>query len=148
MIAVKQVEVDPHPSRRERESIEALKFESYTLRDLDHPNIVQFLGFEESPERLSMCVRPLLVHFFKDLMDCSFMEYVAGGTIGSCLKAHGKFHDEVTKSFTRQVLEGTARKYGKCPSKLTSLLIRTGISAFEESYSSGELRRLFCDSAN
>lgn len=34
------------------------------------------------------------------------MEYVAGGTIGSCLKAHGKFDDEVTKAFTRQMLEG------------------------------------------
>ncbi|KIK70907.1 hypothetical protein GYMLUDRAFT_124649, partial [Collybiopsis luxurians FD-317 M1] len=89
IIAVKQVDLPSNPSPKERESVEALKFESYTLRDLDHPNIVQFLGFEESVDRLSI-----------------FMEYVSGGTIGSCLKAHGKFDEELTKDFTRQMLEG------------------------------------------
>ncbi|KAJ3987759.1 kinase-like domain-containing protein [Lentinula detonsa] len=89
IIAVKQVELARNPSRHEKASVEALKFESYTLKDLDHPNIVQFLGFEESTNHLSI-----------------FMEYVAGGTIGSCLKAHGRFNDEVTKAFTRQMLEG------------------------------------------
>ncbi|GAW06090.1 Pkinase-domain-containing protein [Lentinula edodes] len=54
IIAVKQVDLARNPSRREKESIEALKFESYTLKDLDHPNIVQFLGFEESVEHLSI----------------------------------------------------------------------------------------------
>lgn len=57
IIAVKQVDVARNPSRREKESIEALKFESYTLKDLDHPNIVQFLGFEESVDHLSMYVK-------------------------------------------------------------------------------------------
>ncbi|KAJ3721479.1 kinase-like domain-containing protein [Lentinula raphanica] len=87
IIAVKQVELARNPSKRQKESIEALKFESNTLRDLDHPNIVQFLGFEESTDHLSM-------------------QYVAGGSIGSCLKAHGRFNDEVTKAFARQMLEG------------------------------------------
>jgi len=30
--------------------------ESETLKHLDHPNIVQYLGFEETPDNLSMCV--------------------------------------------------------------------------------------------
>ncbi|KIK54093.1 hypothetical protein GYMLUDRAFT_77260 [Collybiopsis luxurians FD-317 M1] len=34
------------------------------------------------------------------------MDYVSGGTIGSCLKAHGKFDEELTKDFTRQMLQG------------------------------------------
>ncbi|KAJ4486041.1 kinase-like domain-containing protein [Lentinula aciculospora] len=89
IIAVKQVELARNPSRREKENVEALKLESYTLKDLNHLNIVQFLGFEESVDHLSI-----------------FMEYIAGGTIGSCLKAHGKFNDEVTKAFARQMLEG------------------------------------------
>ena len=36
--------------------VEALKLESETLKDLDHPNIVQYLGFEETPRFLSMYV--------------------------------------------------------------------------------------------
>jgi hypothetical protein len=89
IIAVKQVGLARNPSKRERESIEALMFESITLKELDHPNIVQFLGFEKSTDHISI-----------------FMEYVSGGTIGSCLKAHGRFDDEVTKAFARQMIEG------------------------------------------
>jgi len=33
---------------------QALKSESELLKDLVHPNIVQYLGFEETPANLSM----------------------------------------------------------------------------------------------
>lgn len=36
----------------------------------------------------------------------SFLEYVPGGTISSCLKNHGRFDEGVTKSFTSQILVG------------------------------------------
>lgn len=60
MIAVKQVEL-PQTASDKADSkqhivVQALKSESETLRDLDHPNIVQYLGFEETPTNLSMCV--------------------------------------------------------------------------------------------
>ncbi|KAF9076204.1 kinase-like domain-containing protein [Rhodocollybia butyracea] len=61
---------------------------SNTLKDLDHPNIVQYLGFEESEDHISI-----------------FMQYIAGGSVGTCLK-NGRFSNEVTKSFARQILEG------------------------------------------
>lgn len=59
MIAVKQVElrnglVDEEDSRQHLSVVEALKSESETLKDLDHPNIVQYLGFEQTPDFLSM----------------------------------------------------------------------------------------------
>jgi serine/threonine protein kinase len=61
MIAVKQVEIPRTASdrndARQRNVVEALKLESETLKDLDHPNIVQYLGFEETQTFLSMCVR-------------------------------------------------------------------------------------------
>ncbi|OBZ79438.1 MAP kinase kinase kinase mkh1 [Grifola frondosa] len=69
--------------------VEALKSESETLKDLDHPNIVQYLGFEETPTFLSI-----------------FLEYVPGGSIASCLRKHGRFDEQVTKSFTGQILSG------------------------------------------
>lgn len=60
MIAVKQVEIPRTASdksdTRQVSVVEALKLESETLKDLDHPNIVQYLGFEETPTFLSMYV--------------------------------------------------------------------------------------------
>ena len=58
MIAVKQVEAPRTASdksdTRQVTGVEALKLESEILKDLDHPNIVQYLGFEETPNFLSM----------------------------------------------------------------------------------------------
>ncbi|KAI0830586.1 Pkinase-domain-containing protein [Trametes gibbosa] len=93
MIAVKQVEIPRTASdkddSRQVTVVEALKLESETLKDLDHPNIVQYLGFEETPTFLSI-----------------FLEYVPGGSIASCLRKYGRFDEEVTKSFTGQILGG------------------------------------------
>jgi hypothetical protein len=58
MIAVKQVEIPQTASdwedHRQVTVVEALKTENETLKDLDHPYIVQYLGFEETPMFLSM----------------------------------------------------------------------------------------------
>lgn len=58
MIAVKQVEIPKtdadRDDKRQVSLVEALKLESETLKDLDHPHIVQYLGFEETPDFLSM----------------------------------------------------------------------------------------------
>lgn len=100
MIAVKQVEIPRTASDknddRQLTLVQALKQESETLKDLDHPNIVQYLGFEETPTHLSI-----------------FLEYVPGGSIGGCLKKHGKFDENVTKSFTWQILNGLEYLHSK-----------------------------------
>ncbi|KAJ8462856.1 hypothetical protein ONZ45_g17790 [Pleurotus djamor] len=100
MMAVKQVEIPQTASdkndTRQVTVVQALKLESETLKDLDHPNIVQYLGFEETPSNLSI-----------------FLEYVPGGSIGSCLLKHGKFDEEVTKSFTGQILAGLEYLHSK-----------------------------------
>ena len=43
----------------------------------------------------------------------SFLEYVPGGSIGSCLLKHGKFDENVTKSFTGQILNGLEYLHSK-----------------------------------
>ncbi|KAI0307892.1 kinase-like domain-containing protein [Multifurca ochricompacta] len=93
MIAVKQVEI-PRTASDKNDSrqvtvVEALKLESETLKDLDHSNIVQYLGFEETPNFLSI-----------------FLEYVPGGSVGSCLRKYGRFDENVTKYFSEQILSG------------------------------------------
>ncbi|KAJ8083942.1 mitogen-activated protein kinase kinase kinase [Marasmius tenuissimus] len=93
MMAVKQVDLPRTPSdrndTRQTTVVQALKLESETLKDLDHPNIVQYLGFEETPANLSI-----------------FLEYVPGGSVGSVLLKHGKLSEPVTISFTAQILSG------------------------------------------
>ncbi|RXW15766.1 hypothetical protein EST38_g10082 [Candolleomyces aberdarensis] len=93
IMAVKQVEFPKTASDRIKshhlDVMKALKFESDTLKDLDHPNIVQYLGFEESEDFLSI-----------------FLEYVPGGTISELLRQHGRFREEVTTSFLHQILQG------------------------------------------
>lgn len=59
MIAVKQVElpktVSDMADKRQIIVVEAIKSESTTLRDLDHPNVVQYLGFEETGDYFNLC---------------------------------------------------------------------------------------------
>ena len=65
IMAVKQVELLQTPSdrlnSRHRDIIEALHSERKTLMQLDHDNIVQYLGYEESLKYLSMYIsfRPI-----------------------------------------------------------------------------------------
>ena len=100
MIAVKQVELPRTASDREdsrqKGVVAALKSEIETLKDLDHPHIVSYLGFEETTTFLSI-----------------FLEYVPGGSVGSCLRKHGKFEEPTIKSFLHQILEGLAYLHSK-----------------------------------
>ena len=59
-MAVKQVEKPMTPSDQLKtelkQIVNALRDENRVLRNLDHPNIVQYLGFEENFETLNMYV--------------------------------------------------------------------------------------------
>jgi mitogen-activated protein kinase kinase kinase len=61
------------------------------MQHLDHPNIVQYLGCERKEYSISI-----------------FLEYISGGSVGSCLRKHGKFEECVVSSLTRQTLGGLA----------------------------------------
>lgn len=93
MIAVKQVEVpqtmSDKSSARQKEVIDTLHSEVENMKDLDHFNIVQYLGFEALPDFYNL-----------------FLEYVPGGSVGSALRKHGRFEEAVIKSLTSQVLNG------------------------------------------
>lgn len=92
MIAVKQVEVpqtvSDKSSAKQKEMIDTLHAEVETMKDLDHFNIVQYLGFEALPDFYNL-----------------FLEYVPGGSVGSALRKHGRFEEKVIKSLTKQVLD-------------------------------------------
>ncbi|KAK2739477.1 hypothetical protein FQN55_009442 [Onygenales sp. PD_40] len=90
-LAVKQVEVSHKVQDKDKikEMVAALDQEIDTMQHLEHPNIVQYLGCERG-----------------DLSISIYLEYISGGSIGSCLRKHGKFEERVVKSLTRQVLSG------------------------------------------
>lgn len=60
LMAVKQVEIPKTSSdkikEQQMETMKALRFEGETLKDLNHANVVSYLGFEESQNYLSMWV--------------------------------------------------------------------------------------------
>ena len=93
MMAVKQVEVPKYSTQDENilNTVEALRAEVSTLKDLDHENIVQYLGFEN-----------------KDNIYSLFLEYVAGGSVGSLIRMYGRFSDAMNRHITTQVLKGLA----------------------------------------
>ncbi|KAI6368062.1 hypothetical protein MCOR25_004746 [Pyricularia grisea] len=94
-LAVKEVEVNPRAAagdkKRMKELVAALDQEIETMQHLDHVNIVQYLGCERKETSISI-----------------FLEYISGGSIGSCLRKNGKFEESVVQSLTRQTLSGLA----------------------------------------
>ncbi|CAD6503124.1 BgTH12-02793 [Blumeria graminis f. sp. triticale] len=94
-LAVKQVEVSAkaagHDKEKMRDMVAALDQEIDTMQHLDHANIVQYLGCERKETSISI-----------------FLEYISGGSVGSCLRKHGKFEEIVVSSLTRQTLSGLA----------------------------------------
>ncbi|KAI0514638.1 hypothetical protein F5B22DRAFT_636966 [Xylaria bambusicola] len=94
-LAVKEVEVNPKAAggdkNKMKELLAALDQEIDTMQNLDHVNIVQYLGCERKETSISI-----------------FLEYISGGSIGSCLRKHGKFEEPVVRSLTWQTLSGLA----------------------------------------
>lgn len=94
MMAVKQVKA---PIRAKSEttnpeaddSMKALYAEVENMKDLDHLNIVQYLGFE----RL-------------DRVSNLFLEYVPGGSVKTLLIKFGRFPEPTIRFLNRQILEG------------------------------------------
>ncbi|KAI0668960.1 kinase-like protein [Trametes maxima] len=74
---------------RQLSAVEALKRESGILRDANHPNVILYLGREETPQSFSV-----------------FMEYLPGGSIKSLLQNYGRFEDTLVSTLIRQIVTG------------------------------------------
>ncbi|RDW70024.1 putative MAPKK kinase [Coleophoma crateriformis] len=96
LLAVKQVET-PSPGSnsqtdaRKKSMIDALKREISLLRELQHPNIVQYLGASSTVDHLNI-----------------FLEYVPGGSVTSMLNSYGALREPLIRSFVRQIVTGLA----------------------------------------
>jgi hypothetical protein len=91
--AVKEVEVSAkvvgNDKDKIREMVAAVDMDIDCIRHLDHVNIVRYLGCERKEVSINI-----------------FLEYMSGGSVGECLRKHGKFEEAVVSSLTRQILAG------------------------------------------
>ncbi|KAL6650583.1 hypothetical protein ACP70R_009508 [Stipagrostis hirtigluma subsp. patula] len=93
--AIKEVQVimdDPHSKER----LKQLNQEIDMLRQLSHPNIVQYYGSELTDDALSI-----------------YLEYVSGGSIHKLLREYGPFKEPVIRNYTGQILAGLAYLHGR-----------------------------------
>ncbi|GCC18938.1 mitogen-activated protein kinase kinase kinase 3 [Chiloscyllium punctatum] len=91
-LAAKQVQFDPDSLETSKE-VSALECEIQLLKNLQHERIVQYYGClrEKAEKTLSI-----------------FMEYMPGGSVKDQLKAYGALTENVTRKYTRQILEGVS----------------------------------------
>ncbi|XP_077464451.1 mitogen-activated protein kinase kinase kinase 2 [Stigmatopora argus] len=91
-LAVKQVQFDPESPETSKE-VSALECEIQLLKNLCHERIVQYYG----------CLRDTMERTLS-----IFMEYMPGGSIKDQVKSYGALTENVTRRYTRQILEGVS----------------------------------------
>lgn len=91
LMAVKQVSLGfgSASAAKVAEHIKSVEAEVNLLKQLDHQNIVRYLGTEKTSKVLNI-----------------FLEYVPGGSIASLLSNFGPFKEPVVKLYTKQILLG------------------------------------------
>ncbi len=100
LMAVKQVEVPSntgsHLDKKKESMVAALKREIDLLRDLQHENIVQYLGSNSDDEHFNI-----------------FLEYVPGGSVAAMLNSYGQLQEPLIRTFVRQILTGLSYLHGR-----------------------------------
>ncbi|RXM32583.1 Mitogen-activated protein kinase kinase kinase 3 [Acipenser ruthenus] len=89
-LAAKQVQFDPESPETSKE-VSALECEIQLLKNLHHERIVQYYGCLRDKAHKTLTI---------------FMEYMPGGSVKDQLKAYGALTENVTRKYTRQILEG------------------------------------------
>ncbi|THH33938.1 hypothetical protein EUX98_g260 [Antrodiella citrinella] len=92
LMAVKQVELPTGTApneERKKAMLSALEREIELLRDLHHPNIVQYHSSCVDEDHLNI-----------------FLEYVPGGSVTSVLRNYGAFEEPLVRNWVRQILTG------------------------------------------
>ncbi|KAI9831362.1 MAG: ATP binding [Thelocarpon superellum] len=100
LMAVKQVEMPSDTGsqvdNKKKSMVEALKREIGLLKELQHPNIVQYLGSSSDDDHLNI-----------------FLEYVPGGSVAAMLNQYGPLREPLIRNFVRQTLTGLAYLHGR-----------------------------------
>ncbi|KAL0085468.1 kinase-like domain-containing protein [Phycomyces blakesleeanus] len=83
---------------KRQEVIDEIFRETEVLINVQHPNIVEYLGSDIDMKSGKVYM---------------FLEYVPGGSISACLRNNGKFDEPLVRNFTRQILEALEYLHSK-----------------------------------
>lgn len=89
IFAVKRLSLQKNETEYNKEAINSLKSEINILRQLDHRNIIRYIGSE------------IIGADF-----CIYLEYASEGSLLNAYKEFGPFDEELIRIYTRQILEG------------------------------------------
>jgi mitogen-activated protein kinase kinase kinase len=91
LIAAKQIQlsIDPPEEQQARKLLRKAELEIDILKRLEHPNIIRFIGYEQSQQNMSM-----------------FLEYVAGGSVAHLLRNNKKIGEDLVGHFSKNILSG------------------------------------------
>ncbi|KAK9450840.1 kinase-like domain-containing protein [Limtongia smithiae] len=89
LMAVKQVEMTKDDQGRKKSMLDALHREIQLLRDMQHENIVQYIGSSSDGQFLNI-----------------FLEYVPGGSVATLLSNYGPLEEPLIRIFVKQILCG------------------------------------------
>ncbi|KAG5462151.1 MAG: MAPKK kinase [Olpidium bornovanus] len=94
LMAVKQVELPSSGGLAANEErrwsmLEALQREINLLKNLEHENIVRYIGSQVTETHLNI-----------------FLEYVPGGSVAGLLASYGAFEETLVRTFVKQILQG------------------------------------------
>ena len=97
-IAAKTVKFDPNEGAKAIKAMHMLKNEIRNLQSLHHDRIIKYFGYYEDKA---------------DFVTYLCLEYMARGSIRSCLDSGERLDNKTVKRFTRQILEGIIYLHGK-----------------------------------
>jgi serine/threonine protein kinase len=89
VMAVKQVPIVDLTEENILEKIKALEVEIELLSQLEHKNIVRYIGSSREQEFLNI-----------------FLEYEGSGSIAKLISKYGKFQENLVRIYSKQILEG------------------------------------------
>lgn len=115
LMAVKQVELptgNSHNEERKKNMLSALEREIELLKEMQHENVVQYLG---KIVKFNCCANPELTGAVQSSDSSSdgtnlyiFLEYVPGGSVTHMLSNYGSFEEPLVRTFVKQILRGLA----------------------------------------
>ena len=108
LMAVKQVELPTGSSQneeRKKSMLTALEREIELLKQLQHENIVQYLG--ESFATIALTPLTPRIDSSMDTHHLNiFLEYVPGGSVATLLRNYGAFEEPLVRNWVGQILQG------------------------------------------
>jgi serine/threonine protein kinase len=88
MLAIKQIKL-PGTSKEATKCLKSLQKEIEILQQLNHPNIIRYLGINQDGDCLNI-----------------LLELISGGTLQTAIKKHGPFDEVLIKHYTHQICLG------------------------------------------